>query len=262
MKKLVAVVLTFCCLVGCQDKGSDNRLKVGTISGPETDLMVVAKKVAKDQYNLDIKIVEFSDFAIPNAALADGSINANVFQHLPYLEQANADRGYNLISVGKTFIYPMGIYAKKLHSMDDIPNGATIAIPNDPTNEARALLLLQKAGLITLKSGKGAKASAMDIAGNPKKLKIKPLNAAQLQRVLPDVDLAVINTNYAVPAGLYPNKDAIYLEGQDSLYANIIVVREQDKDNPKIKELVAAIQSEPVKDKAAELFQQQAIVAW
>ena len=207
-------------------------------------------------------MVEFSDYSIPNAVLADGSIDANIFQHLPYLEAANKAHGYELVPIAKTFVYPMGIYSHRMKSLKAIPSGAQVAIPNDPSNEARALLLLEKAGLITLKEGAGINATPMDVASNPHKFKFKELDAAQLPRVLPDVDLAVINTNFAVPAGLTPSNDALFLEDKDSPYANIVVVRQADKDDPKIALLIKALQSEEVLQKAKELFHDQAIVAW
>lgn len=264
MKKitLIFLVCTFLNTVGCQSSNQDGILKVGTIAGPETDLMVVAQQVAKEKYDLDIKIVEFSDYAIPNQALADGSIDANVFQHEPYLQMTNSAKGYNLVSIGKTFIYPMGIYSNKIGSLDEMSEKSLVGIPNDPTNEARALLLLQKAHLITLASGKTTTASVMDIKENPKHLKIKTMNAAQLPRALPDLTAAVINTTYAISSGLSPNKDAIYLEDQDSDYANIIVVRESDVQDPNIKKLARSIQSPEVEQAAGKLFHGQALVAW
>jgi D-methionine transport system substrate-binding protein len=241
---------------------ASNVIRIGTIAGPETELLEAAKSVAKDKYNLDVKIVEFTDYVIPNQALADKSIDANAFQHLPYLEGSIAAKGYKLVPIGKTFIYPMGIYSKKITHLADLKNEATVAIPNDPSNEARALLLLQKAGLITLKPGATLKATIHDIIANPKHLNIKELDAAQLPRILNDVDIAAVNTNYALVAGLLPSRDALFIEGTDSPYANIVVIRAEDKDNPKYKKLMDAIHSPEVIAKAKKLFQGQAIPAW
>lgn len=237
-------------------------LKVGTISGPETDLMQVAKQVAKQKYNLDVQIIEFTDYIQPNAALNDGSIDANMFQHQAYLTQQINDRHYSLIPVAKTFIYPMGIYSQKFKTFAAIPNGATFAIPNDPSNESRALLLLQKANLIQLKSSATVNATPLDIQSNPKQLKFKELDAAAIPRALPDVDFGAINTNYALPAGLSPTKDAIYHEDKNSPYMNLIVIRDNEKNDPRVQEFVLAFQSEEVKAAAKKIFNDQAIAAW
>ena len=173
--------------------------------------------VAKKQYGINIKIVEFSDYSMPNAALNEGGLDANVFQHVPYLENAIKNKHYDLVAIGKTFIYPVGIYSKTLKNVNQIQTGAKVAIPNDPSNEARALLLLEKAGLIKLKKGIDTNATYLDIVSNPKKLDIKELDAAELPRTLDDVALAVINSNYAVAAGLSPEKNAIFLEDSSRL---------------------------------------------
>lgn len=248
-------------LLSCstEDKSS---LKVGTISGPETELMEVAKKIAKEQYHLNIEIIEFSDYQQPNVALNEGSIDANMTQHQPFLEQQMKDHHYSFIVVGKTFVFPMGIYSKKIKNLNEIKEGATVAIPNDPSNEARALLLLQQAGLIKLQNNSGIYATPKEIADNPKKLHIEELDCAQLPRVLPDVDIAVINTNYAIPAGLSPSTDAIFHENKDSPYANVIVTRADEVNDPRIKELVKSVQSNAVLEKAKIIFKGQAIAAW
>jgi len=257
-----ALFLTgFVYLTACQQHDK-NELKIGTITGPETTLMETAKDVAKQKYGLNLKLIEFSDYVEPNTALNDGSIDANVFQHQPYLDQQIKDRHYKLLTVGKTFVYPMGIYSSKLKDLASIPQGSSVSIPNDPSNEGRALLLLQKAGLIHLKNTAGLYATPMDLDQNTKGLKFKELDAAQLARSLADVDLAVINTNYAIPAGLSPTKDAILHEGSDSLYANIIVIRQDEANDPRLKQLVEAIQSPEVIAKAKEIFNGQAIQAW
>jgi len=260
IKKIISLSL-FTLLIACGSHDK-NTLKVGTISGPETDLMQVAKQVAKDKYGLNVKIIEFTDYTQPNASLNDGSIDANMFQHQPYLDQQIKDHHYPLIAIGKTFVYPMGIYSNKIKTLQQIPTGGIISIPNDPSNEGRALLLLQKAGLITLKKSAGLFATPVDIENNSKKLKFEELDAAQLARSLPDVSAAVINTNYAVPAGLSPTKDAIYTEGTDSPYVNIIVIRTDEANDPRMKQLVSALQSDEVKAAAKKIFNDQAIAAW
>lgn len=253
-------VLLLCMTLFACNKPSANTLTIGTISGPETDLVETAKAVALKNYGLTIKIVEFNDYNLPNEALQDGSLDANVYQHLPYLKAAIQAHGYKLAIIGKTFVYPAGLYSSKHKSLGKIKKNATIAIPNDPSNEARALLLLQKAGLITLK--KQDATTLDDIASNPKNLRLKELDAAQLPRILPDVDAAVINTTFAIPAGLSPSNDALFLEGKNSPYANLIVIKENSEKKPQLEQFVKAFNSKEVKDKAKKLFGDAAIPAW
>lgn len=228
----------------------DKPIKVGVIAGPDSQTWQVVKKVAKQKEGLDIKIVEFNDYVQPNAALDAGDLDANAFQHQPYLDSQIKQRGYKLVNVGLTYISPLGIYSKKLKSLKDLPQGAKVSLPNDPSNENRALLLLQAQGVIKLKAGAGANgtnATPLDIESNPKKIKLVELDAAQLPRSLDDVDAAAINTNYALSAGLQPVKDAIAREDTHSPYANLIAVRAQDKSKPWVKKLVAAYQSPEVR---------------
>lgn len=265
MKKILSVVsvlIMVAGLTGCSHKEGPNTVSVGTISGPETTLMQVAKKVAKKEYGLNVKIVTFSDYVTPNTALADGEIDANAFQHLPYLKAQIKARGFQLVSVGKTFLYPMGIYSKKIDSLHFLKEGAKVAVPNDPSNEARALLLLQKAHLITLKKDVGINATIHDIVKNPKNLKFITLDAAEIPRALHDVTLAAINTNYAVPAGLSPAKDALIEEGTDSPYVNIIAARKDNANTRKVRDLVHAFQSLPVVLEAKKLFGANAIAGF
>jgi D-methionine transport system substrate-binding protein len=235
---------------GSLARADDQVIRLGTVAGPDAQVWHVAQKVAKEKLGLNVKIVEFSDYVQPNAALDAGDLEANSFQHQPYLDSQIKQRGYKLVTVGLTYISPMGAYSRKHKSLADLAQGARVAVPNDPSNENRALLLLQAQGVIKLKPGAGTgehNATILDIAGNPKKLKITELDAAQLPRTLADVDAAIINTNYALPAGLQPLKDAIAMEDIRSPYANIIVVRTQNKDQPWVKKLVAAYQSPEVK---------------
>ena len=257
--RILTIVLLVVALASCE-KPSDNTLIIGTIAGPETELIEVAKEVAQKKYGLRIKVVEFSDYNLPNEALQDGSLDANVYQHLPYLQSAIKAHGYSLEVIGKTFVYPMALYSKKFHTLKALPDKATVAIPNDPSNEARALLLLEKAGLITLKDTHTA--TPFDIDSNPHKLQIKELDAAQLPRILNDVDGAVINTTFAMPAGLSIKKDTLLIEGKDSPYANIIVIHQNSPKKPALEQFVKAFQSQEVKDKAKQLFGDSAIPAW
>lgn len=263
MKKiLLFILLSSLFLAACSKKEGPNTVRVGTIAGPETKLMEVAKQVALQQFGLDIQIVTFTDYNIPNQALAEKTIDANAFQHLPFLQSQIKARGYDLVSVGNTFLYPMGLYSAKIKSLSQLKAGDEIAIPNDPSNEARALLLLQKANLITLKPNATINATTQDIATNPEHLKIVSLDAAELPRTLSDVTLAAINTNYAVPAGLSPTKDALFVEGADSPYMNIIVARASDAHEKKIVELVEAYHSPAVINEAKILFNGTAVAGF
>lgn len=263
MKHLrLLLILSLFMLAACKKENDTNIIKVGTISGPETALMEVAKEVAKKDYNITVKIVPFTDYVLPNQALAEGSIDANMFQHKPYLDKTIDAKKYELTVIGKTFIYPMGIYTIKHKRLHDIPEKSVVAIPNDPSNEARALLLLQKAGLIELKNSGNTDSTLSSITSNPKNLVFKEIDAAQLPRVLPDVDLAVINTNYAILANLVLSRDSIYDEDITSLYANVVVVNTKDKDREEFKKLMLSLHSPEVVEKAKELFKGQAIKAW
>lgn len=225
---------------------ADKPFKVGVTAGPHAEIMEVVKQQAAKQ-GLNIQIVEFSDYVQPNAALASGDLNANSYQHQPYLDNVNADRHYNLVSVGKTVIFPIGIYSKKYKSLKDLPVGAKIGIPNDPTNGGRVLLLLQNLGLIKVDPKVGLKATPLDVTDNPRKFKFIELDAAQLPRSLDDTAASAINTNFAMSAGLDPKKDSIAQESPDSPYANVLVVRAADKNSPQVKAFVAAYHSAAVK---------------
>lgn len=257
--RILSFMVLIISLISCS-KPSPNTLVIGTIAGPETELIETAKQVAEDKYGLTIKIVEFNDYNLPNEALQDGSLDANVYQHLPYLKAAIQAHNYNLQAIGRTFVYPMGLYSKKITKLNDLSDNSIIAIPNDPSNEMRALLLLSKANLITLKNDHST--GLNDIDSNPKHIEFKEMDAAQLPRVLPDVTAAVINTNFALPAGLSPSRDALILEGKDSPYANIIVIKKDTLKRKQLESFVKALQSNEVKEKAKQLFGDAAIPAW
>ncbi len=253
------IFLAILILAGCS-KPSPNTLVVGTIAGPESELMEVAQKVAKEKYGLTIKIIEFNDYNLPNEALVDGSLDANIYQHEPYLKAAIKAHGYPIKAIGKTFVYPTAIDSKKIKNLAQIQNKALVAIPNDPSNEARALKLLEKAQLIKLDNT--LQPNVNDISSNPKQLRFKEMDAAQLPRIMDDVDLAVINTNYAVPAGLNPAKDGLFEESKDSPYANLIVVADDTHKTEQLNLLVEALHSPEVVEKAKQLFGDAAIKAW
>ena len=224
----------------------DKPIKIGVTGGPHAQIFEVVKKVA-ERDGLKLQVVEFSDYVQPNAALAAGDLDANSYQHKPYLDQQIKDRGYKFTSVAYTVNFPIGIYSKKVKSLKDLKEGARFGIPNDPTNGGRVLLVLQDQGLIKLKAGAGLKATPLDVVENPKKIRFVELDAAQLPRSLDDLDAAGINTNYALPAGLHPGKDSIAQESAKSPYVNIIAVREQDKDKPWVAKLVKAYHSDEVR---------------
>ena len=249
-------------LVACQPKTRDeNDIYIGTISGPETELMQVAKSVAREKYNLNITIFEFEDYNMPNSALAEGSIDANMFQHQPYLDITLKHRNYDLAAIGKMYVYPMAIYSKKYKNLATLPQHAKIGIPSDPSNEARALKLLEKAQLIKLGEADDLHLTPDKITDNPKQLKLQEATAAQLPRSLDDFDAACINTNFALAAGLTPN-DALFKEDKDSPYVNIVVVRKAEQHEEKYQKLMQALHSEAVQAKAKSLFGEYAIAGW
>lgn len=232
----------------------DNVIKVAASPTPHAVILneAVAPLVEKAGYKLEV--VEFTDYVLPNTATEDGEVDANYFQHIPYLNDFNAEQGTHLVSVANVHIEPMSVYAGKTASFDELADGATVAVPNDTTNEARSLLLLQKAGLIELNDPENPKVTIQDITSNPKNLEFKEVEAATVPTILPDVDIAVINTNYAIGANL--SKDLILLtEAPDSPYINVLVVKEGNENTDKTKVLVEAITSQEVKDYIAANFQ-------
>ncbi|WNV10728.1 MetQ/NlpA family ABC transporter substrate-binding protein [Tardiphaga sp. 709] len=258
LRRYLLSILAFAALTGA---ASAETIKVGVTPGPHAQVLEAAKAVAAKK-GLDIQIVEFSDYVVPNAALEAGDLQANSFQHQPYLDNQVADRKYKIVAVGNTINFPMGIYSKKVKTWDEVKSGATLAIPNDPTNGGRVLILLRDKGIIKLKDGVGFKPTLLDITDNPKKLKITEVDAAQLPRTLPDVDVAGINTNYATQAGLDPVKDAILREDPKGPYADLIAVRAVDKDKPWVKTLVESYQSPEVKDFIEKTFKGSVLATW
>ena len=248
-------------LVSTPVLAQEKAIKIGATGGPHAEILEVVKKIAAKD-GLTIQIVEFSDYIQPNAALAAGDLDANSYQHLPYLEAQIKDRGYKLSNVGYTITFPMGLYSKKIKSPKDLKVGARIGIPNDPTNGGRALLLLQAQGLLKLKAGAGLQATPLDIAENPKKLKIVEIDAAQLPRSLDDLDAAAINGNFAEKAGLSPTKDGIAIEAARGPYANVIAVRTEDKSKPWVAKLLKAYHSPEVKQYVLEQYKSSVIPSW
>lgn len=223
------------------------KVKIGATPGTHAQTLEFVKDKLVDK-GIDLEVIVFNDYVLPNQALHDGDLDINAFQHQPYLDQQIKDRNYEIISAGVNFVEPMGVYSQKITDLSNLETGATIAIPNDPTNGGRALLLLQENNLISLKKDVGLLPTIFDIADNPKELQFKELDAAQLPHILPDVTLAAINTNYAVSAGLIPTKDALLIEGTNSPYANIFAIRPENKDAKWVQTLIETYQSDDVKD--------------
>jgi D-methionine transport system substrate-binding protein len=254
MKKLIslliAVVLVLAFAATVEAKGNTEQsgsvLSVGATPVPHAELLNLIKSDLAAK-GITLKVVEFTDYVRPNVAVITGELDANFFQHIPYLA-SNEEWSAKLVSAFGVHVEPFGVYSVKHKNINDLPNGATIAIPNDPSNGGRALLLLQAKGLITLKAGVGLTATSRDITSNPKNLRFRELEAAQLPRSLQDVDAAAINGNYALEAGLNPVKDSLIIEGADSPYVNIIVVQKGKENDPRIVALKSALLSKKVKD--------------
>jgi D-methionine transport system substrate-binding protein len=234
-------------------------LTVGATPVPHAELLNLIKPDLAAQ-GIELKVVEFTDYVTPNTALLSGDLDANYFQHIPYLG-SNPEWTAGLVSAFGIHIEPFGVFSSSLKNIADLPDGATIAIPNDPTNEGRALLLLQSKGIITLKANAGLSATPLDITANPKNLKFRELEAAQLPRALDDVDAAAINGNYALEAGLNPTQDALIIEGADSPYVNIVVVQKGKENDPRIKALETALKSQKVRDYINKTWSDGSVIA-
>lgn len=258
---LLALVLSVVSLGGLVLVSASTTLKVGASPTPHAAILEEIKPLLAKE-GITLKIIEFQDYVQPNLALAEGELDANFFQHVPYLEQFSQDHRLDLTYIAKVHIEPMGVYSKKITSLDQLKNKAVVAVPNDPTNCGRALLLLQRAGLIELRKEAGISATEMDIIKNPRSLQVKPLEAAQLPRTLEDVDIAVINTNYALPAKLVPTRDALFIEGSESPYANVLAVRTKDKDHPALQKLAKALNSDLVREYLVKNFQGDIVPAF
>ena len=246
MKKIIALAAA---ILAANSVFAQTTLKVGATPEPHAEILNLIKEdLANDGINL--QVIEFTDYVTPNDAVEAGDIDANYFQHIPYLESFNREKGYHLVNAAGIHVEPFALYSKKANvkSIKDLKKKAVIAIPNDPTNEGRALLLLQEAGLITLKANAGTEATPLDIAKNPLKLKFREIEAASLPRTLNDVDAAVINGNYAIPAGLSAAKDGLFVEGSSSPYVNVVAVKAGNEKKLEIQALIKALKTQKVKD--------------
>ena len=255
-------------IAGC---GNDNNkqtasngkqvIKIGATAVPHAEILEQVKPIlAKD--GIELKITEFTDYNTPNLALGDKEIDANFFQHVPYMDEFAKAHKLNLVSVGGVHLEPMGLYSRQIKDLKDLPKGAKIAIPNDPTNGGRALLLLQKQGLITLKDSSNILSTVQDIASNPNEYQFVELEAAQVPRSLDDVALAAINTNYALNAGLNPGKDALAIESKDSPYVNIVTVLKGNENDPRIKKLMEALHTPEIKKFIEEKYKGAVVPAF
>lgn len=244
---LLVLVLSFSLLTGCgKGEEDENTIKIGVSPVPHREIVEnIEDDLEKEGINLEI--IEFTDYVKPNLSLADKEIDANFFQHEPYMNDFKEERSIDIISLGKVHLEPLGLYSSKYKSIDDLKEKDIIAIPNDPTNGGRALLLLEQHGIIKLNNSAGLAATENDIEENPKNISFKPMEAAQLPRILKDVDGAVINGNYAIEAKLTPTKDAIILEDKDSPYSNIIAIRAGEEKEEKLQKLIKVLQSEKTK---------------
>jgi D-methionine transport system substrate-binding protein len=277
MKKLIlgaaALLLSTTLVAGCGSsdtapKESTNAngdkvvtLKVGASPVPHEEILKhVAPTLEKEGVKLEI--IPFNDYVQPNLKLADGGLDANYFQHIPFLESFASERKLDLTYIAKVHIEPIGAYSKKYKSKDELPEGATIAIPNSVSDVGRVLAMLDKNGLIKIKEGVGVKGTIKDITENKKNFKFKELESAMLPRVLPEVDLAIINTNYALEAKLVPTKDALFIEDKDSPYVNILAVKSKDKDNEALVKLAKALNSEDVKKFIEEQYKGSIVPAF
>jgi D-methionine transport system substrate-binding protein len=256
---VISIALSYGC--GGASSSGAHHLKVGVESGPEYVVAQTAQRVAKEKYGLEVELVAFNDYVMPNEALHQKDIDVNVFQNRPFLDVQARQRGYHFAVLGNTFVFPLAGYSRKIKNIGQLENGATIIIPNDPTNSGRALLLLQTAGLLKLKDSVGLLPTLNDVVSNPKNLKILELEAPQLPRSLDDqqVSIAIINNTFAGPAGLVARRDGLFVEDERSPYVNIIVSREDNKDQENVKLFVKAYQSSEVAATADKAFKGGAI---
>ena len=243
------------------DGTKDSPLKIGVTEGPHAEILEFLQPLAEKE-GVFYKLLVFDNYNIPNEALNAGDLDANAFQHRPFLDAQIKAHGYKIVPIHDNILCPIGLFSKKVKNLSDLQEGASIAIPNDPSNGGRSLLLLQKLGLVVLKDGVGITPSPLDIVENSKKLKIVELEAAQTPRALDDVDAAFVNDNYAIPAGLKLSRDAIAAEGTDSPYTNVFAVREEDKEKPVFQKLIALYENEDVKRFIEKKYDGAIIPAW
>ncbi|MCM3740560.1 MetQ/NlpA family ABC transporter substrate-binding protein [Oceanobacillus luteolus] len=238
----------------------DGKLKVGVTAGPHEEILEKVSELAEEE-GLEIEIVSFSDYVMPNVSLSEGELDLNSFQTEPFFDHMNEERDLGLIKVADTVTFPMGIYSEKITDLSELEDGAQIALPGDPTNSGRALLLFEQAGLIKLEEGLGVNATVNDIVENPNNYEFIELDSAQIPRQLGEVDIAAINSNFAMDSGLSPKDDSIFIE-QDSTFVNLIAVREENKDDEALKQFIEIYQSDEVKTFVEESFSGSVVPGW
>ncbi len=259
MKKLIVVLIIIGLCVVPTIAGAETTIKVGATPVPHAEILKVIKPLLQDK-GINLEIIEFTDYVQPNLQLGDGEIDANFFQHIPYLETFSSDHNLDLTYIARVHIEPMGVYSSDLNDLSELPTGARVAIPNDVTNSGRALLLLEKSGLIELDTA--ALPTPGDISNNPLEIRVIELEAASLPRTLVDVDIAVINTNYALEAGLDPINDSLFIEDAHSPYVNVLAVRKEDAARESLQELARALTSSEVKEFIQENYEQAIVPAF
>ncbi|MFA9489249.1 MULTISPECIES: MetQ/NlpA family lipoprotein [unclassified Mannheimia] len=271
-KKILGVALVSAlALTACKDEKkaepaaapASAKIKVGVMSGPEHTVAERAAQIAKEKYGLEVEFVLFNDYALPNTAVSKGDLDANAFQHKPYLDKDSQSKGLNnLVIVGNTFVYPLAGYSKKVKSAAELAEGAVIAVPNDPSNLARALILLEKQGLIKLKDNTNLFSTSLDIIENPKNLKIKEVDTSVAAKALDDVDLAVVNNTYAGQVGLNTQDHGVFVEDKESPYVNIIVARQDNKEAANVQNFIKSYQTEEVYQEAQKHFKDGVVKGW
>ncbi|MCT8567558.1 MetQ/NlpA family lipoprotein [Glaesserella parasuis] len=276
-KKLLGLaVVSALALTGCKEEkkaeapavapapaAQAQKIKVGVMSGPEHTVAEKAAQIAKEKYGLEVEFVLFNDYALPNTAVSKGDLDANAFQHKPYLDKDSASKGLdNLVIVGNTFVYPLAGYSKKIKNVAELQDDAVVAVPNDPSNLARALILLEKQGLIKLKDNTNLFSTSLDIVENPKNLKIQEVDTSVAAKALDDVDLAVVNNTYAGQVGLNATEHGVFVENKESPYVNIIVARKDNQVSEAVQNFVKAYQTEEVFQEAQKHFKDGVVKGW
>ncbi|MDP0031149.1 MetQ/NlpA family lipoprotein [Glaesserella parasuis] len=276
-KKLLGLaVVSALALTGCKEEkkaeapaaapapaAQAQKIKVGVMSGPEHTVAEKAAQIAKEKYGLEVEFVLFNDYALPNTAVSKGDLDANAFQHKPYLDKDSASKGLdNLVIVGNTFVYPLAGYSKKIKNVAELQDGAVVAVPNDPSNLARALILLEKQGLIKLKDNTNLFSTSLDIVENPKNLKIQEVDTSVAAKALDDVDLAVVNNTYAGQVGLNATEHGVFVENKESPYVNLIVARKDNQASEAVQNFVKAYQTEEVFQEAQKHFKDGVVKGW
>ncbi|MDP0299086.1 MetQ/NlpA family lipoprotein [Glaesserella parasuis] len=276
-KKLLGLaVVSALALTGCKEEkkaeapaaapapaAQAQKIKVGVMSGPEHTVAEKAAQIAKEKYGLEVEFVLFNDYALPNTAVSKGDLDANAFQHKPYLDKDSSSKGLdNLVIVGNTFVYPLAGYSKKIKNVAELQDGAVIAVPNDPSNLARALILLEKQDLIKLKDNTNLFSTSLDIVENPKNLKIQEVDTSVAAKALDDVDLAVVNNTYAGQVGLNATEHGVFVENKESPYVNLIVARKDNQASEAVQNFVKAYQTEEVFQEAQKHFKDGVVKGW